>query len=268
MQGLFRNQNRSLIAGCILLSMLLLLLLAGFLIDEEGAYNTVAGQFEAPSLQHLLGTDKLGRDNFSRIAIGARSSLSIGAYSVLIGGAVGSAIGIVAAWYGGWLDLLLARLLDAMKAIPNLLLALMIIAVFGSELPVMVATVSLLAVPLYARMARSATLQLKNRDYILWSRLIGIGDLRILTRHILPNITAPLLVTASLGFAGAVLTEASLSYLGLGVPPPIPSWGRMLSEAPLFNAPWLALSNVVVLTILVLGFNLLGDGLQKMLDDS
>jgi len=130
----------------------------------------------------------------------------------------------------------------------------------------MIATISLLAIPLYARMARSATLQLKTRDYIQWARQIRIGDGRILLRHVLPNITGPLLVTASLGFAGAVLTEASLSYLGLGVPPPIPSWGRMLSEAPLFNAPWLALSNVVVLTILVLGFNLLGDGLQQMKD--
>jgi len=143
----------------------------------------------------------------------------------------------------------------------------MIVTIFGSELPVMIATISLLAIPLYARMARAATLKLKTEDFIQWTRLIGIGIPRILLRHVLPNITGPLLVTASLGFAGAVLTEASLSYLGLGVPPPIPSWGRMLSEAPLFNAPWLALSNVVVLTLLVLGFNLLGDGLQQMLDD-
>ena len=246
--------------------MLLLLLIAGFLIEEDNAYFSVGGQFEAPSMQHWLGTDRLGRDHFSRIAIGARSSLTIGACSVLLGGAIGCSIGIIAAWYGGWLDIVLARLLDALKAIPNLLLALMIIAVFGSDLPVMIVTISLLSVPLYARMARSVTMQLRSKDFISWARLIGIGDARILLRHILPNITGSLLVTAALGFSGAVLTEASLSYLGLGVPPPTPSWGRMLSEAPLFNAPWLVLSNVVVLTVLVLGFNLLGDGLQKKLE--
>ena len=257
------HHNYSLTLGSILLSLLLLLLISSFFIDERSAYSISVNTFSPPSWQHWLGTDSLGRDNFSRIAIGARASLAIGAASVLIGGSIGCALGMTAAWFGGLLDLLLVRFLDALKAIPNILLALMIVAVFGRSLPVMIVTISIIAIPLYARMARSATMQIKVLDYIHWARLIGVGNGRILLRHLLPNITAPLMVTASLGFANAVLTEASLSYLGLGVPPPTPSWGRMLSEAPLFNAPWLALSNVAMLTLLVLGFNLLGEGLQR-----
>jgi len=176
-------------------------------------------------------------------------------------------MGMVAAWYGGWVDLLLVRFLDALKAIPSILLALMVVAVFGSSLPVMIATISFLAISLYARMARSSTMQVLALDYIQWARLIGISNARIIWRHILPNIIGPLIVTASLGFANAILTEASLSYLGLGVRPPTPSWGRMLAEAQgyIFTAPWIVIGNTLVLTLLVIGFNLLGEGLQRRL---
>jgi peptide/nickel transport system permease protein len=250
--------------GLILLGILFVILIIGYLIPESRAYDISSNQFAAPSLQHPLGTDRLGRDNLSRIAVGARSSLSIGAYSVLIGGLLGISIGMIAGWYGGIVDLILQRLLDTLKAIPNLLLAMMIIAVFGNSLRVMIVTISIIAIPLYARMARSVTLTVKIYDYILWAKHLGLGNFTILRRHVLPNIFAPLVVTAALGFSNAVLTEASLSYLGMGIPAPMPSWGRMLAEsqAALFNAPWLALSSAFVLTILVLGFNLISEGLQ------
>lgn len=263
------RHNYRLAGGVLLLGIVLLLFAISFLIPEANAFDVHADQrLQPPSLQHWFGTDSLGRDCFSRVVIATRPALLIGSCSVAIGGLIGVSLGLAAGWFGGWLDLLLVRLLDAMKAIPSLLLAMMIVSVFGSSLGVTVAAISILAVPLYARMARSATLQVKSNDYIQWTRLIGIGSRRILFRHILPNIVPPLIVTASLGFANAVLTEASLSYLGLGIQPPDPSWGKMLSESQgfLLNAPWLALGNVLMLVLLVLGFHLLGDGLQQLWD--
>ena len=258
--------NVNLMAGLGLLSLILVLFVLSYLLPESNAYDISAtGRLLSPSWQHLFGTDNLGRDIFMRVAIASRSALTIGFCSVVFGGSCGVLLGLIAGWFGGWLDLVLVRLLDAMKAIPSLLLALMIVTMFGSSLEITIAVVSILAIPLYARMARTGARQQKTQDYIQWTRLIGIGAWRTLFRHVLPNMLPPIIVTASLGFANAVLTEASLSYLGLGVQPPEPSWGKMLadSQSYLLSAPWIALANGAMLTLLVLGFNLLGDGLQQ-----
>lgn len=225
-------------------------------------------QLQAPSFLHWLGTDHLGRDVFSRLMMASQTAFLVGSASVATGSLIGVPLGLACGYYGGWFDLVIVRILDAMKAIPSLLLALMLISVFGSGMTVTVFAIAVLSIPLYARMARSSAMQLKNLDYMQWTQLIGIGSGRILFHHLLPNLRSSLLVTASLGFANAVLTEAGLSYLGLGVQPPDPSWGKMLSEAQnyLFNAPWLAIGSGLSITLLVLGFNLLGDGLRDLGD--
>jgi peptide/nickel transport system permease protein len=225
-------------------------------------------KLQSPSLLHWLGTDHLGRDVLSRLMLASRTAFLVGSASVTAGLLIGVPLGLACGYYGGWLDVVVVRMLDAMKAIPSLLLALMLISVFGSGMVVTVFAISFLAIPLYARMARSSAMQLKNLDYMQWTQLIGIGSQRILFYHLLPNMRSSVLVTASLGFANAVLTEAGLSYLGLGVQPPDPSWGKMLSEAQnyLFNAPWLAIGSGLSITLLVLGFNLLGDGLRDLGD--
>ena len=260
--------NTPLVWGTVMLGLMVAVLLLSFVIPQDPAYSVVGSErLQPPSLRHWFGTDQLGRDCFTRVVLASRAAFAIGTCSVLFGGLMGTSLGMIAGWYGGWVDVVLVRLLDAMKAIPSILLALMIVSVFGNHMAVTIAAISILAVPLYARMARSSTLQIKSLDYMQWTRLIGINTPRILFRHILPNILAPLIVTASLGFANAVLTEAGLAYLGLGLPPPAPSWGQMLSESQnhLLNAPWLAITNIGILIVLVLGFNLLGDGLQRVL---
>ena len=271
MKTLFRNLRRSpsYAIGFAMISFLLGLMIVSFFWTPypPNAPSAIA-KLQSPSMLHWLGTDHLGRDVLSRLMLASRTAFLVGSASVAAGLLIGVPLGLTCGYYGGWFDIVVVRILDAMKAIPSLLLALMLISVFGSGMAVTVFAISLLAIPLYARMARSSAMQLKNMDYMQWTQLIGIGSARILFLHLLPNLRSSVLVTASLGFANAVLTEAGLSYLGLGVQPPDPSWGKMLSEAQnyLFNAPWLAIGSGLSITLLVLGFNLLGDGLRDLGD--
>lgn len=271
MKTLFRNLRRSpsYAIGFAMISFLLGLMIVSFFWTPypPNAPSAIA-KLQSPSMLHWLGTDHLGRDVLSRLMLASRTAFLVGSASVAAGLLIGVPLGLTCGYYGGWFDIVVVRILDAMKAIPSLLLALMLISVFGSGMAVTVFAISLLAIPLYARMARSSAMQLKNMDYMQWTQLIGIGSARILFLHLLPNLRSSVLVTASLGFANAVLTEAGLSYLGLGVQPPDSSWGKMLSEAQnyLFNAPWLAIGSGLSITLLVLGFNLLGDGLRDLGD--
>lgn len=271
MKTLLRNLKRSpsYAIGFAIISFLLGLMVVSFFWTPypPNAPSAIA-KLQSPSLLHWLGTDHLGRDVLSRLMLASRTAFLVGSASVAAGLLIGVPLGLTCGYYGGWFDIVVVRILDAMKAIPSLLLALMLISVFGSGMAVTVFAISFLAIPLYARMARSSAMQLKNMDYMQWTQLIGIGSSRILFLHLLPNLRSSVLVTASLGFANAVLTEAGLSYLGLGVQPPDPSWGKMLSEAQnyLFNAPWLAIGSGLSITLLVLGFNLLGDGLRDLGD--
>lgn len=265
----FVKRNPSFAIGSSMIAFLLGFMVLSFFWTPYPPNNPSAlQQLQAPSFLHWLGTDHLGRDVFSRLMMASQTAFLVGSASVATGSLIGVPLGLACGYYGGWFDLVIVRILDAMKAIPSLLLALMLISVFGSGMTVTVFAIAVLSIPLYARMARSSAMQLKNLDYMQWTQLIGIGSGRILFHHLLPNLRSSLLVTASLGFANAVLTEAGLSYLGLGVQPPDPSWGKMLSEAQnyLFNAPWLAIGSGLSITLLVLGFNLLGDGLRDLGD--
>jgi len=225
-------------------------------------------RLSAPSERYLLGTDLFGRDIASRLMQGAWNSLRVAALAVLIAGTLGTLIGVTAGFIGGALDTLIMRVMDVFFAFPALLLALLIIAVLGRGASSAVIAIAIVYTPIFARVARGPVLALKAMEYVTAARCIGVREPSILLRHILPNMLAPLIVQFSLALSWALLTEASLSFLGLGTQPPDASWGVMLAESTSIaeRAPWLMFYTGVAIVLGVLGFNLLGDGLRDVLD--
>ena len=223
---------------------------------------------KAPSAVNLFGTDELGRDVLSRVIWGARASLLAGVVSVCISLSLGVPIGVLAGYLSGWTDALISRATDAMLACPFLILAIALAAFLGPSLTNAMIAIGISATPIFIRLTRASVMAVKVEDYIEAARLLGNPHLRVALRHILPNILAPLIVQATLAIAAAVITEASLSFLGLGQQPPAPSWGSMLNTAKnyLDHAPWMAVWPGLSIFVLVLSFNLLGDGLRDALD--
>jgi peptide/nickel transport system permease protein len=223
---------------------------------------------QAPSAAHWFGTDEIGRDELSRVIWGARASLAAGVISVLIAGMIGVPAGLLAGFARGWTDAILSRIVDAMLAIPFLILAIALAAFLGPNLRDAMIAIGVSSAPIFMRVARAATLDIMTRDFIEAARAVGNPPWRIALRHVAPNITAPLLVQASLSIATAIIAEASLSFLGLGEQPPTPSWGAMLNAAQQFltQAPWLAVFPGLMIILVVLGFNLTGDALHDALD--
>jgi peptide/nickel transport system permease protein len=235
-------------------------------------YDPTATSFtqvrKAPSWVHWLGTDEVGRDVLSRVIFGARASLSAGLVSVGIALGAGVPLGLLAGYAGGWIDALLSRIVDAMLAIPFLILAIALAAFLGPSLGNAMIAIGVTATPVFIRLTRGQTLAAKVEDYVEAARAVGNPHWRIALRHVLPNIIPPLLVQASLAIAGAIIAEAALSFLGLGQQPPAPSWGSMLNAAQRFiaQAPWMAVWPGAAIFLAVLSFNLLGDGLRDALD--
>ncbi len=223
---------------------------------------------KAPSAAHWMGTDENGRDVLSRVIWGARASLLAGVVSVLIAAGVGVPIGMLAALGGKWTDAIIGRITDAMLAIPFLILAIALAAFLGPALENAMIAIGISATPIFVRVARGATLEVKVRDFVEAARAIGATGWRVSWRHVAPNIVPPLLVQATLAIATATLAEAALSFLGLGQQPPAPSWGSMLNSAQRFltQAPWLSVFPGLSIFLVVLAFNLLGDGLRDALD--
>jgi peptide/nickel transport system permease protein len=223
---------------------------------------------KAPSWAHWLGTDEVGRDVLSRVIFGARASLSAGLVSVGIAVGAGVPLGLLAGYAGGWIDAIISRVVDAMLAIPFLILAIALAAFLGPSLSNAMIAIGVTATPVFVRLTRGQTLGAKVEDYVEAARAVGNPHWRIALRHVLPNIVPPLLVQASLAIAGAIIAEAALSFLGLGQQPPAPSWGSMLNSAQRFlsNAPWMAVWPGIAIFITVLSFNLVGDGLRDALD--
>jgi peptide/nickel transport system permease protein len=217
---------------------------------------------------HPLGTDLLGRDTLARVLGGAANALYVGIIAVGIGLSLGLLIGIVAGYFGGWFDQILAVFTETLYALPALLIALLFAAIFNPGITTSMVAIGLAAVPAFARLARASVLSVKALPYIEAARALGVSNLRIMLRHVLPNIIGPLVVQASLAFAASILAEAALSYLGLGTQPPDPSWGRMLREAQSYQelTPYPVIFPGIAIGIAVLGFNLLGDGLRDFLD--
>ncbi len=222
-----------------------------------------------PGAAHWMGADVMGRDIFSRIVHGARISLAVGIGSTLLGGIFGVSIGIASGYIGGWFDLIVQRVTDIMQALPLLVLALVMSAALGPSLQNTIISISIPLIPYVARVIRANTLALREQAYIEAGHAIGLDDWRIAVRHILPNTLAPLIVISTAQLGSTILTEASLSFLGLGVPEPHPSWGRMLSESAaeyMRTAPWLVIFPGLAISLAVFGTNMLGDALRDMLD--
>jgi peptide/nickel transport system permease protein len=223
---------------------------------------------QAPSWTYWFGTDEVGRDVFARVIYGARASLYAGVVSVGIAVVVGVPLGVAAGYLGGWTDSILARLTDAMLAIPFLILAIALAAFLGPSLTNAMIAIGISATPIFIRLTRGQVLTVMAEDYVEAARAVGNPHWRIAFRHILPNVMPPLLVQVTLTIATAVIAEASLSFLGLGQQPPLPSWGSMLNSAQRFlnNAPWMAIFPGIAIFVTVISFNLFGDGLRDALD--
>jgi peptide/nickel transport system permease protein len=254
------------------LLVILLVLFCALAANVIAPYNPSqiqpVGILSPPSPQYPLGTDAIGRDVLSRIIYGARVSLAAGAVSVGVALTLGVLIGLLAGYHGGWIDDLLMRIIDALYSFPALLLALAITAILGPGLTNVMLAIGIVFTPAFARLVRGQALSVRERDFVMAARVIGAQPWRIMSVHIWPNVTAPIVVQASLQVAAAIVIEAGLSYLGLGVQPPTPSWGAMLKEGYQYmeQAPWLAFAPGAAMFVTVLAFNLFGDGLRHALD--
>lgn len=249
---------------------LLLLIVAVFapLLAPYDPSSQAATRLLPPGLSHLMGTDNLGRDVFSRVLFGTRASMYVGFVSVAISLVIGGVLGVVAAYRLGITDTIIMRIMDIIFAFPTLILILAISAVVGPSLTTATIVIGLVYVPRFARIARGPALSVMQEPYIEAVRVTGASSARIIFRHVMPNIAAPLIIQTSLSISTAILTEATLSFLGLGVQPPTPSWGVMLANAraQLQLAPWLAIFPGLAIMIAVLAFNILGDDLRDALD--
>ena len=231
-------------------------------------YDQIGMKFQAPSAEHLFGTDKFGRDILSRVIYGARVSLEVGIIAVGIGATAGYLLGLIAGYFEGIVDRVIMCVMDILFAFPSILLAIFISAVLGRGLgPTMVA-IGIVNIPVFARTVRAAVISAKGLEYVSNARSVGVRTGAILVRHISPNVVAPFTVQATLALSSAILTEASMSFLGLGIQPPDPSWGSMLSESRTFmeHSPWMALFPILFIVITILLFNILGDSLRDVLD--
>jgi len=260
--------NLPLLIGAAIVLLSIGLTLAAPWLTPHDPLEIADASLSPPSSQYLLGTDQLGRDVLTRILYAARSSLAAACLSAALAFMSGTMIGLIAGYSSGLIDACLMRVLDILQAFPALLLAIALVAALGPNLPNLVLTMGLLFMPRFARVARASTLSVRERDYIAAAIGLGVSRAHTLYRHVLPNIAAPLIVEASLTVTIAVLTEASLSFLGLGVQPPDPTWGGMIAESTsvMALAPWLALGPGFAIVFVVVGFTLMGDGLRDALD--
>ncbi|MCQ8781330.1 ABC transporter permease [Mangrovibrevibacter kandeliae] len=264
----FLANKPAIVGGGAVLFFILVAILAPLLTGYDPLATSFTAIRKAPSAAHWFGTDELGRDILSRMAFGARASLLAGVVSVAIAVAVGVPLGLLAGFFGGWVDMVISRVADALLAIPFLILAIALASFLGPSLTNAMIAIGLSGTPIFIRLARGQTLSVKAEDYVEGARAIGLPDRWILIRYVFPNILPPLIVQGTLTVATAIIAEASLSFLGLGQQPPAPSWGSMLNTAKNFmeQAPWMSIFPGIAIFLLVLGFNLLGDGLRDALD--
>lgn len=262
-------RNRSAIAGLVIvLFSVVIALLAPFLAPYDPEKANLEEIILPPSAAHPMGTDELGRDILSRIIFGARISLTLGVVSVGVGLGGGVPLGTFGAYWGGWIDLIVMRLVDVLLSFPAILLAIVVVSILGPGLHNAMIAVGVSQLPMYARLARGVVLSVKESDYIEATRALGAGDMRIIFQHLIPNSIAPIIVQATLNIASAILSAAALGFLGLGAQPPTPEWGTMLSKGRLYLrvAPHVTTFPGLAIVLIVLGFNLFGDGLRDALD--
>jgi len=263
------KHNRSALAGLIIVLFFAILAIAAPILPIADPIATSWGAIrKAPSAAHWLGTDDLGRDILSRMIYGAQASLMAGVVSVLIAVVIGVPFGLIAGYFGGWVDMVISRVTEALLAMPFLIMAIALAAFLGPSLTNAMIAIGLSAMPIFVRLTRGQVLAVKTEDYVEGARSIGLNHFDIMTRYILPNVFAPIIVQATLTVATAIIAEASLSFLGLGQQAPAPSWGSMLNTAKNFlsQAPWMTMWPGIAIFLVVIGFNLLGDGLRDALD--
>ncbi|MCD7814172.1 MAG: ABC transporter permease [Lachnospiraceae bacterium] len=255
-------------SAVIILIILLMAVFAPVIAPYGEAEQDLLNRLQAPSAAHWLGTDELGRDVFSRLLYGARVSLSIGIIPSIISLLIGIFLGLTAGYFGGWYDYIVMRLADVMLSVPSLLMAMVVMYTLGSSITSLFIALIIVDWASVARVVRSQTLSLKESEYVEAARSIGVGRFTIMIRHILPNCIPSLIVLFTLNVPSAILSESSLSFLGIGVQPPAASWGLIVNQAKqfLFTQPWLCLAPCIAIMIVVLAFNFLGDGLRDVLD--
>ena len=263
-----RRNPTALAGGVIVLLFIAIAIAAPLLAPYEPNVSSWLTVRKPPTAAHWMGTDDVGRDVMSRLIHGSRASLSAGIISVAIALLIGVPLGVLAGYYGGWLDAVISRVTEAVLACPFLILAIALAAFLGPSLTNAMIAIGISAAPIFVRLARGQVLSVKTEDYVQGARAVGCSDARIILRYILPNIFPPLLVQSTLTIATAIIAEASLSFLGLGQQPPDPSWGSMLNTAKNFitQAPWMAIWPGLAIFVVVFGFNILGDGLRDALD--
>jgi peptide/nickel transport system permease protein len=259
--------------GTLGMAIVLVIAVAGLGAEWIAPYNPTSNDFaamtEAPSWTHLLGTDQLGRDIFSRIVFGARTALIVGFSSAIVGGFAGLVLGVGSAYFGGRLDLILQRFMDILMAFPLIILALAIVSIFGTGVHNVIVAITIPLIPRCSRVVRASALPIREVPYVDAARACGFGHTRIILRHMVPNVMAPFLIMLTAFVGQAILAEASLSYLGLGVQEPVPAWGLMLqggAEEYATTAPWIAVFPGLAIMLTVFGFNLFGDALRDVLD--
>lgn len=264
----FKRNKLALIGGYVVLFYILVAIFAPIISPQDPFKIDLVNKLQPPSFDHWMGTDDKGRDILSRLIFGSRLSLTVGFVSVFFGAAIGIILGLLAGYYGKWMDTIIMRIVDVLLAFPGILLALAIISALGPSLINVMVAVGVFSIPMFARIVRGSTLSVRKLEYIDAIRALGATDLTIIIKHIFPNILSPVIVQATLRLATAILSAAGLSYLGLGAQPPSPEWGAMLSSGRdyLFSAPHIALFPGIAISTLVLGFNIFGDGLRDALD--
>ncbi len=262
------RRRAAVFGAVVVLGFVLLAVFAAWIAPHDPVATSWSAIRQAPSATHWFGTDEIGRDVLSRVVWGTQASLLAGVVSVSISLLLGVPIGLAAGFLGGWVDAVISRIVDAFLACPFLILAIAMAAFLGPSLENAMIAIGISAAPIFVRLTRAQVINLLVEDYIEAARAVGNPPWRIALRHVLPNITAPLIVQSTLAIAGAIVAEASLSFLGLGQQPPAPSWGSMLNTAKNYmdNAPWMAIWPGLSIFALVLSFNLLGDGLRDALD--
>ncbi len=265
---LIRRSKLAFAGLLIVLGLITLAIIGPSIAPYDPTDINVRNRSQAPSLSHPFGTDDRGRDILSRVLYGARVSLKVGVIAVGISATIGTFLGAISGYFGGWLDEVIMRITDVLFAFPAILLAIAIMAMLGPSASNAMIAIGVVYTPIFARITRASVLAVRGEVFVEAARAIGAGSPRIIARHIMPNVLAPVIVETTLSLAFAILAEAALSFLGLGTPPPAPSWGRMLSEGRDFmrDAPWMGFFPGLAIVLAVIGFNFLGDGLRDALD--
>ncbi len=263
-----RKNRAAMVGGFFIVFFIITAIVGPYFTPYAPETTDVVNKLAPPSADHWFGTDHHGRDIFSRIIHGMSITLYVGFASVILGATVGVVLGIISGYYGGRIDTIIMRTMDVLLAFPGILLALAIVSVLGGSLQNVIIAVAISSVPVFARIVRGSTLAVKQLEYIDAVRALGASDFRIIFKHILPNVSSPIIVQATLSIATAILSASGLSFLGLGAQPPTPEWGAMLSDGRnyLYNAPHVALYPGIMIVLIVLAFNILGDGLRDALD--